>query len=70
MKKIGPGIRLIFDSCEAEVIKRPHYNEDGDFVKLTFFFEAATVDKPSDSTSLEELARIKGQVKIQHVMEK
>jgi len=69
MEKIGSGIRLIFDSCKNEGIKRPRYNEDGDFVKLTFFFEALTEEKPSYSKSLEELVRIKGQLKIHHVME-
>jgi ATP-dependent DNA helicase RecG len=39
MEKLGTGIRLIFDSCKHAGLRRPEYNESGDFVKLTFFFE-------------------------------
>lgn len=39
MEKLGTGIRLIFDSCRQKGIRKPEYNESGDFVKLTFFFE-------------------------------
>jgi ATP-dependent DNA helicase RecG len=39
MEKLGTGIRLIFDSCRLAGLRRPEYNEAGDFVKLTFFFE-------------------------------
>lgn len=41
MEKLGSGIRLIFESCEKLGIKRPEYREDGDFVKLIFYFEKA-----------------------------
>lgn len=39
MEKLGSGIRLIFDSCRQTGIRKPEYNESGDFVKLTFYFE-------------------------------
>jgi ATP-dependent DNA helicase RecG len=39
MEKLGSGIRLIFDSCRKYEIRQPEYNESGDFVKLTFYFE-------------------------------
>jgi ATP-dependent DNA helicase RecG len=39
MEKLGTGIRLIFDSCRQAGLRKPEYNESGDFVKLTFFFE-------------------------------
>ncbi|MGZ3773678.1 MAG: RNA-binding domain-containing protein [Pseudobdellovibrionaceae bacterium] len=39
VEKMGTGARLIFESCLKAHVKRPVYNEDGDFVKLTFFFE-------------------------------
>jgi ATP-dependent DNA helicase RecG len=38
IEKLGSGIRLIYDSCFKRGLKEPTYNEDGDFVKLTFNF--------------------------------
>jgi ATP-dependent DNA helicase RecG len=38
IEKLGSGIRLIYDSCLKRGLKEPNYNEDGDFVKLTFSF--------------------------------
>ena len=48
MEKLGSGIRLIFDSCRKYGIRKPEYNESGDFVKLTFYFER--VQKTSELT--------------------
>jgi ATP-dependent DNA helicase RecG len=48
MEKLGSGIRLIFDSCRRYGIRKPEYNENGDFVKLTFFFE--NIPKTSELT--------------------
>lgn len=38
IEKLGSGIRMIFDSCAKAGLKKPVYREDGDFVKLIFFF--------------------------------
>lgn len=35
----GTGIRLIYDSCKKAGIKKPTYHNDGDFVKVIFYFE-------------------------------
>ena len=35
----GTGIKLIFDSCKKAHIKKPSYHEEGDFVKVIFYFE-------------------------------
>lgn len=35
----GTGIRLIYDSCKKARLKKPDYFEDGDFVKVVFYFE-------------------------------
>lgn len=43
----GTGIKLIFDSCRKAHIKKPSYHEEGDFVKVVFYFEP-------DLTSYEE----------------
>jgi len=39
VEKLGSGIRLIIDECEKWNLKKPEFNEDGDFVKVTFYFE-------------------------------
>ena len=39
IEKLGSGIRLIFDSCQKMHLKKPVYSEDGDFVKVTFYFQ-------------------------------
>lgn len=36
----GTGIKLIYESCKKARIKKPTYHEDGDFVKVIFYFEA------------------------------
>ncbi|MDX2347064.1 MAG: ATP-binding protein [Legionella sp.] len=35
----GTGIKLIFESCKKANIKKPEYHEEGDFVKVIFYFE-------------------------------
>lgn len=35
----GTGIRLIYESCKKAGIKMPVYHEEGDFVKVIFYFE-------------------------------
>jgi ATP-dependent DNA helicase RecG len=35
----GSGIRLIYDSCKKAGIKKPAYHDEGDFVKIIFYFE-------------------------------
>ncbi|MFH1653114.1 MAG: RNA-binding domain-containing protein [Pseudomonadota bacterium] len=39
IEKLGSGIRLIFEECAKASLKKPQYNEDGDFVKVTFFMQ-------------------------------
>lgn len=39
VEKLGTGIKLIFESCKKMNLRSPEYNDDGDFVKLTIFFE-------------------------------
>lgn len=36
----GTGIRLIYDSCRKAGLRKPDYHEDGDFVKIIFYFES------------------------------
>ena len=47
IETLGTGIRLIFDSCYKAGIRAPVYHEEGDFVKLIFYFQPH-LDKKSD----------------------
>lgn len=40
VEKMGTGIRLIFDSCQKAGLKPPQFHEEGDFVKVVFFFQS------------------------------
>jgi ATP-dependent DNA helicase RecG len=57
MEKLGTGIRLIFDSCRQEGLRQPEYNESGDFVKLTFFFEHVPRAAEITESAIIEMAR-------------
>lgn len=39
VEKLGSGIKTIFEECRKMRIKRPDFFEDGDFVKVVFYFE-------------------------------
>lgn len=57
MEKLGSGIRLIFDSCRKSGIRKPEYNENGDFVKLTFYFERLPKTAELTESTVLEMAR-------------
>jgi Predicted transcriptional regulator containing an HTH domain and an uncharacterized domain shared with the mammalian protein Schlafen len=60
MEKLGTGIRLIFDSCRRAGLRRPEYNESGDFVKLTFFFERVPRTAEISADTIIEMAKKAG----------
>ncbi len=68
IEKLGSGIRLIFDSCKAVGLKIPRYNEDGDFVKVTFRFELEKNIQKTDKESILILANTKKDFTINDVM--
>lgn len=47
IEKLGSGVRLIFDLCKKEKLKKPDFFEDGDFVKLVFYFKKEKIKKVS-----------------------
>jgi ATP-dependent DNA helicase RecG len=57
MEKLGTGIRLIFDSCLQAGLRRPEYNENGDFVKLTFYFEHVPRTAEFTESAIIEMAK-------------
>lgn len=64
VEKLGSGIRLIFESCKKMHLKKPVYSEEGDFVKITFYFQYEKVIEKSDENNILELMRSKQTVKI------
>jgi ATP-dependent DNA helicase RecG len=48
IETLGTGIRLIFDSCYKAGVKAPVFHDEGDFVKVVFYFQAHLESKISD----------------------
>ena len=69
VEKLGTGIRLILDSCKQAKIKSPEFKEDGDYVKIVFFFSPAVDHRQSDEEILIELLRMKPVVSIHEMTE-
>ncbi len=45
IEKLGSGIKTIFEECKKADLRRPEFFEDGDFVKVIFYFEKDTTRK-------------------------
>lgn len=52
IEKMGSGIRMIFDSCRKMGIRKPEYFENGDFVKIVFYFAPTKNITMNDDTAL------------------
>ena len=50
VEKLGSGVRLIYEECSKYQLKKPEFREDGDFVKVIFYFEKRTIQ---DKTQYE-----------------
>lgn len=59
VEKLGSGIKLIFDECKKAKLKKPVFNEDGDFVKVTFFFEKEIDQSQSEENQIIQLGKNK-----------
>jgi len=68
VEKLGSGIRLIFDSCRKMNLKKPIYSEEGDFVKITFYFQHEKNAHQSDEENILKLIRIKKEITVREVM--
>lgn len=68
VEKMGSGARLIFDVCKRAKLRRPVYNEDGDFVKLTLFFEKELDQTLSVDKKILALLAQKGSIKIAEIV--
>lgn len=67
IEKLGSGIRLIFTSCANAGIRKPVYFEDGDFVKVVFYFVSAIDKKESQEELILTLFRFKTEISIRDI---
>ncbi len=67
IEKLGSGIRLIFSSCAKAGIVKPTYSENGDFVKVTFHFEAAINKEDSQNELILNLFKFKSEISINDI---
>ncbi len=63
VEKLGSGIRLIFDCCKKMHLEKPVYSEDGDFVKIIFYFQRSKNIEKSDEKNILELIKTKSERK-------
>ncbi|MFW9878444.1 MAG: ATP-binding protein [Candidatus Thorarchaeota archaeon] len=68
MEKMGTGIKLIFESCKKAGLRMPEFHEEGDFVKVVFFFEPSKQLKLNDEKYILGLAKLQSELKISEVM--
>ena len=68
IEKMGTGIKLIFDSCRKAGLRIPEFHEEGDFVKVIFFFQPLKKPNISDEKSILELAKLRTELTIAEVM--
>lgn len=63
----GTGIRLIYDSCKKAGIRKPLYSDDGDFVKVVFYFEPDVNAYDDEGDSIIAYLRLSKQVTAQQI---
>ena len=68
VEKMGTGIKLIFESCRKAGLTPPEFHEEGDFVKVIFFFQPSKKADISDEESILELAKLRTELTISEVM--
>lgn len=51
----GRGIRLIFESCKKARVRKPEFHEEGDFVKVVFYFEPDLYQYNNDEDAIMAL---------------
>ena len=72
VETLGSGIRLIFDSCKKQRLKKPEFDVSGDFVKLIFYFEKIDKRKPPDILDEERIIQWGqkfGEIRIKNIIE-
>jgi len=64
LEKLGTGIKLIFDECQAHGVKKPEYYEDGDFVKVIFNFQPSIGENDKDEDVILKLMNMHQEVTV------
>jgi len=67
VEKLGTGIRLIFESCQQEGLKKPEYIESTDSIKIVFSFLPAEDKFSVDKEKLLRLFNMRKEVKLSDV---
>lgn len=68
IERLGSGIRIIFESCLKAGLKKPHYQENGDFVKLIFFFSPNIDLNNFDEDEIMKLLKFKKKLTIKDLV--
>ncbi len=63
----GTGIRLIYESCQKAGIKQPVYHDEGDFVKIVFYFDHDAKQYNNDGEAICEFMKLYSEVSAQQV---
>lgn len=69
MEKLGTGIKLILDSCSEMNLKKPDFNEDGDFIKVKLYFQKEYSSKLNDKERILELGKDLKELRIKDIIE-
>ena len=71
VETLGSGIRLIFDSCKKQHLKKPEFDASGDFVKLTFYFKKVGNRSPdiSDEERIIQLGKQLKEIRIKNIID-
>lgn len=65
----GTGIRLIYDSCKKAKIRQPIYHEEGDFVKIVFYFGPDKENYANEEQALIQMIKVHREVSAKQVAE-
>ncbi|MCW5589837.1 MAG: putative DNA binding domain-containing protein [Legionellales bacterium] len=63
----GTGIKLIYDSCQKAGLKKPEYHEEGDFVKIIFFFDPDPTAYKNEEASILALIKTRREVSAKEI---
>jgi len=68
IEKLGSGIKIIFEECKKAKIRRPLFLENGDFVKVIFYFERDTTLKNDLAELIKNEFKEKDTLRIEDIL--
>ena len=72
VETLGSGIRVIFESCKRQHLKRPEFDASGNFVKLIFYLKKLSKDDSSDISNEDKIIQLGkklGEIRIKDIIE-